>query len=131
VKATITLFALLAVILLLGCRAPAPHRGYSGLPATDIVVTVTCSEPGIGFAGTIVCDGRSEALSGTGRGTFGVTGHEFVCCFHKTGDGGRISISVAEAGQELGNSWTPKRSGGVRAELLRTPTAQHTIFTTY
>ena len=126
---------LIAALVLSGCCSTTTHqprqRDYSGMPATDIVVTISCSEPSMAFTGTIVSDGHTEQLSGTGSGTFRASGHEFVCSFKKTGREGRISISVSEGDQSLGSSSTPKRFGGVRAELLRTPSAQHTLFTTF
>lgn len=128
-KAITLLLALSLTSLLFGCSTASLHRDYSGIPATDIVVTVSCSDPKMGFAGTIVSDGQSQQLSGVGSGTFQATGHEFVCSFRKTDADGLISISVSEAGKVLGSSRTP--DSGVRAEVLRTPLAQHTVFTTF
>ena len=131
VKTISSLLALAAATLLVGCSTTSPHRDFTGLPATDITVSLTCSEPSMTFTGTIVSDGQAEPLSGKGSGTFRATGHEFVCSFKKSEVEGRISISVSEDGKSLGSSSTSQRSGGVRAELLRTPSAQHTLFTTF
>lgn len=133
-KSIIPLLPLIAALILSGCSTTTHQprqRDYSDIPVTDIVVTVSCSEPGMEFTGTIVSDGHTEHLSGTGSSTFRATGHEFVCSFKKTSSDGRISISVSEDGQPLGSSSTPKRFGGVRAELLRTPSALHTLFTSF
>lgn len=129
-KTTTSLLALIAAVVLAGCSTTSSHRDFSGMQMTDIVVTVTCSNPDTRFTGTIVADGHSVQLGGTGHGAFHTTGHEFVCSFKKTDPDGRISISVSEAGKELGNSSTGERFGGVRAEIMRTPMEQHDIFTT-
>ena len=124
-----TLLALIAAAAFAGCSTTPSHHAYSG-PTTDIVVTVTCSNPDTRFTGSIVTDGHAVQSGGTGHATFHATGHEFVCSFKKTDPAGRISISVSEAGKELGNSSTGEKFGGVRAEVLRTPMVQHDIFTT-
>jgi hypothetical protein len=126
-----SLLTIIATTLLFGCATTPRHGDFSGMPATDITVTVSCGDPGMTFTGTIVSDGHSEQLSGAGSATFHATGHEFVCSFRKTGVAGRISISVSEAGESLGSSSTTDEFGGVRAELLRTPSRRHTIFTTF
>lgn len=123
------LLALIAATCVVGCGTASHGRDYSGTPATDIAVTVSCSRPTMGFAGTIVSDGQSRQLSGVGSGTFHATGHEFLCSFQKTEADGVISISASQAGVPLGGVGTPR--GGVRAELLRTPWAQHTLFTSF
>jgi hypothetical protein len=128
-KKTKVIFAVMAAALLTGCSHPSMQRVYSG-PTTDVVVTVTCSNPGTRFTGSIITDGRAEPSGGTGQATFHATGHEFVCVFKKTDPDGRISISISEGGREVGNSSSGEKFGGVRAEMLRTLTEQHTIFTT-
>ena len=122
---------LVAVTVLLGCSTTPASRNFSGIPATEILVTISCSEPSMRFTGTIVSDGQSEQLSGTGSATFHATGHEIICSFKKADVDGRISISVSEAGKNLGSSSTPQHLGGVRAEILRTSSKQHTLFTTF
>lgn len=119
----------MAAAVLTGCATTSSQRAYSG-PTTDIVVTVTCSNPNTRFTGSIVTDGHAVRTGGTGHGIFHATGHEFVCSFKKTDPNGRISISVSEAGKELGTSSTEDRFGGVRAEFLRTPAYQYDVFTT-
>jgi hypothetical protein len=126
-----SLLALFVTTILVGCSTKSPHRDFTGLPATDITVSVTCSEPSMRFTGTIVSDGQTEQLSGTGSATFHASGHEFVCSFKKAGDEGRISLAVSEAGKNLGGSETGCKRGGVRAELLRIPGERHDIFTTF
>jgi hypothetical protein len=128
-KTVTFLFALIAATFLIGCSTTSQRHDYSGIPATDIVVTVSCSDLKMGFTGTIVSDGQSRQLSGVGSGTFHATGHEIVCSFKKTDADGLISVSVSEAGKVLGSSRTPH--SGVRAEILRTPSTQHTVFTTF
>lgn len=130
-KTLTSLLSIVTTALLFGCATAPRHHDYSGMPVTHIVVTVSCSAPDMKFSGTIVSDGSTEQLSGTGTTTYYATGHEFVCSFRKTGVAGRISISVSEAGESLGSSSTPEQFGGVRAELLRTSAVQHTVFTTF
>jgi len=130
-KNTTSVLAIFAAAVLAGCSLKSSDGDFSGLPTTDIEVTVTCGKPDTRFAGTIVIDGQSVEKSGTGKATFHATGHKFVCSFKKTDQVGRISIEVSEAGKNLGNSNADIKNGGVRAEVLRIPTEQHTIFTTF
>ena len=130
-KTIASLLAVIAATILVGCSTTSPHRDFTGLPATDITVSVTCSDPSMRFTGTIVSDGHPVQLGGTGHGTFSATGHEFVCSFKKTVADGQISISVSEAGKTIGSSDNGCKFGGVRAEVLRTPMEQHDIFTTF
>jgi hypothetical protein len=118
-----------AAVVLAGCSTPSPHRDFSGMPKTEIVVTVTCSNPNSKFTGTIVSDGQPVQLGGTGQATFHAKGHELVCSFRKDGSDGAISISVSEAGNNLGNSSIATKYGGVRAEVVRTAMEHHEIFT--
>ena len=120
---------LFAASALFGCSTTRPD--YSGTPATDIVVTISCSEPNARFDGTVVTDGVSQHLSGNGTGTYKISGHKFICKFEKFDAPGSITISIFEAGHTIGNSSTTRPSGGVRAEIFRTPLQYHTIFTTF
>jgi len=101
------------------------------VPTTEITVTVTCSDPNMRFTGTICSDGRSQEYSGTGKGTYHASGHEILCSFKKVDSDGRIALSAGEMGQQLGESSTANKFGGVRAEFLRLPNEQRTIFTTF
>jgi hypothetical protein len=130
-KTIITLPAVFALIALAGCHTPVPQRGSSGLPAKDITVSVSCSDRGMKFKGTIVADGHSKKLSGRGSGMYHASGQKIVCSFQKLDVDGRITLVVSEAGRKLGESSTPDMFGGVRAELFRAPTDQHCIFTTF
>lgn len=128
-KTTITLLTTLVAVVLAGCSSTPPHRDFSGTPNTEIVVTVTCSNPNTKFTGTIVSDGHTVQLAGTGHGTFHAKGHELVCSFRKDDSDGAISISVSEAGNNLGNSNIATRYGGVRADIVRTAIAHCDTFT--
>ena len=131
-KAMALLPAVIVTTIFAGCGTTSSHRDYSDMPATDLMVTVTCSNPNTRFAGSIVTDGHSVPSVGTGHGTLHTAGHEFVCSFHKTDPDGQISISVSEAGKVLGGSTNAGHTlGGVRAEFLRTPLERHDIFTTF
>ena len=101
------------------------------MSATDIVATVSCSDPGMRFTGTIVSDGHVQKYSGVGSGTYHASGHEIVCSFKKLEADGRISLAVSEAGHQEGQSSTPDKFGGVRAELMRAPMEQSSVFTTF
>ena len=126
-----SLLAVIAATILVGCSTTSSHRDTAGTPATDITVSVTCSEPTMRFTGTIVADGHTERFSGTGSGTFHASGHELVCSFKKTGDDGRISLAVSESGKTLGSSSTVFKQGGVRAEFVRSLMVRSDVFTTY
>ncbi len=125
------LFALFAAAAFVGCSTTSSHRDFSGVPATDIAVTITCSDPDMRFSGTICSDGRSQKYSGMGSGAYHTSGHEVICSFKKLGSNGRITLSAAEMGQQPGGSSTTNKFGGVRAEFLRLPNEQRTIFTTF
>lgn len=125
------LSALIAVAFLAGCSTTSHRRDFSGIPATDFTLCVTCGEPSIRYTGTIVSDGHSELVSGKGNGTYYISAHKIACSFKKTDADGRISLAVSEAGKTQGSSSTISRFGGVRAEVLRTPSEQHDVFTTF
>ena len=128
-KSTISLLTIVGAVVLQGCGTTSSHRAGSGMAKTEIVVSVTCSNPNTKFAGTIDSDGHSVQLSGKGHGTFHATGQEFVCLFKKDGTDGRISVSVSENGNNLGYSSIATKFGGVRADIARTALRQHTTFT--
>jgi len=120
---------ILMVAWLSGCTNFKPD--YSSTPATDIVVTITCSEPTARFDGTVETDGVIQHLAGNGTGTYKISGHKFVCKFQKSDAQGSITISISEAGHTIGDSSTTRPFGGVRAEIFRTPVQSHTLFTTF
>jgi hypothetical protein len=121
--------SLLTIVLVFaGCTTKSPRREVAGIAKTEIVVTVTCSNPNTKFAGTIDSDGHTVQLIGKGHGTFHATGQEFVCLFKKDDTDGRISVSVSEGGNNLGNSSIATKFGGVRADIARKAT-NHTTFT--
>jgi len=130
-KTTRSLLIIIAGVALAACSTTSSHRDSSGRAKTEIVVTVTCSNPGTKFSGTIVSDGHTVQLGGTGHGTFHAAGHEFVCSFKNDGSDGQISISVSEAGKNLGNSRIATKYGGVRADIVRTGLEQRDTFTAY
>ncbi len=125
------LLAVLAACTLVGCNTTSSHRDFGGLPATEITVSVKCSDPNTKFSGTIVTDGRTAHFSGAGSGTFNAKGHEFVCSFKKADADGQISISVSEGGKILGSTSNSERFGGVRSEVLRSRSVNHTLFSTF
>ncbi len=129
-KSIPALFAVLTASTLIGCSTSS-HRDFRGAPATEITVSVKCSEPHMKFSGTIVSDGHTAHLSGTGSGTFNARGHEFVCSFQKANSEGQISLSVSEGGKVLGNTSNSERLGGVRSEVLRSRSVNHTLFSTF
>jgi hypothetical protein len=130
-KTITSLLAIIALTALAGCSTTSSQRAYSGMPVTEIVATVSCSDPGMRFTGTIVSDGHVQKYSGVSSGTYRASGHEIVCSFKKSGTDGKITLAVSEAGHQEGQSSTPVKFGGVRAELVRTLEAQSTLFTTF
>jgi hypothetical protein len=55
-----------------------------------------------------------------------------ICSFKKTEAEGSITLAVSEPnGGVQGRCNTPEPFGGVRAEILRTPSRQHALFTTF
>lgn len=129
-KSIPALFAVLTASTLFGCSTSS-HRDFSRSSATEITVSVRCSEPNMKFSGSIVSDGQTAHLTGTGSGTFNARGHEFVCSFQKEDTGGQISISVSEGGKVLGNTSNSERLGGMRSEVLRSRSVNHTLFSTF
>jgi hypothetical protein len=130
-KFTISLLTIVAALVLAGCRTKSSHSDSAAMPKTDIVVTVTCSNPDTKFTGTIVSDGHSVQLHGAGHGTFHATGHQLVCSFRKDASDGQISISVSEAGNDLGNANIATKFGGVRADIVRTAMERHDTFSAF
>ena len=126
-----SLLAIVTAILLAGCRTNSSNADSSSIAKTHIVVTVTCSNPDTKFTGTIVSDGHSVPLHGTGHGTFNASGHQLVCSFKKDASDGQISISVSEAGKDLGNSSIATKFGGVRADIVRTAMEHHDTFSAF
>lgn len=132
-KTAVSWFAVLAAALFAGCSTTsttAPHRDFSGMPPTDITVTVSCSDPTMKFAGTITADGQLRRVSGKGSGAFRVTGHEFSAFIKKARSEGQITVVVAQSNQSLGSA-TAFGPFGAHFEVLRTPTEQHDLFTTF
>jgi hypothetical protein len=125
-KSTMLLLAI--AVVLAGCSTTSSHHDVSGMAKTQIDVRVTCTNPETKFTGTIDSDGHPVQLSGKGHGTFHAIGHEFVCLFKKDGTDGGMSISVSEGGINLGYSSTATKFGGVRADIVRKGTDQHTTF---
>lgn len=94
------------------------------MPVSRITLTVTCGDPTMSFIGTIIRDGHTEHVSGTGGGTFHIDGYEIFASFKKSGADGRISLEGWEKGVKLGYASTDRIGGGVLAEFHRTPTVQ-------
>lgn len=131
-KTTPSLLAVITVTIFVGCSTTSRHRDFSGIPATDFTVSVTCGEPSLGFTGTIVSDGHTEHLSGIGKGIFHTSGHEITCAFKKSEPRGRISLSISKTGGDhIGDAITDETNGGVRAELLYAPDQRRTLFTSF
>lgn len=130
-KSTISLLPIIAALVLVGCRTKSSHPDSSGTSKTHIVVTITCSNPDTKFTGTIVSDGHSVQLHGNGHGTFNASGYKLVCSFKKDASDGQISISVSEAGKDLGNARIATKFGGVRADIVRTAMEHHETFSAF
>ncbi len=130
-RTTTLLLALIAAAIFAGCSTTSSHHDFTGIPAADFTVAVTCGEPSTRFSGTIVSDGKTEHLSGTGRSTFQVSGHEIVCAFKKVDAVGRIHMKITKAGGLVGEATNDEKFGGVRAELLYAPDQRYTLFTSF
>ena len=130
-----TFFAAITLLALAGCRtAPTSHASqhdFSGIPATLFTVSVS-GTAGLRFTGSMIADGQTQEVSGTVPAQYDVAAHELICSFKKTDGEGSIALAVSEpTGGVQGRCNTPKPFGGVRAEILRTPSRQHTLFTTF
>lgn len=116
-----TLSFLLVASLLLGCKS-TPHNSTAGSKVTFVV---SCSEPTIAFMGTIVCDGRTNRVSGTGGGTFRAVGYDIVASFKKSEVEGKMSVQASDLAGNSNTATTDKPSGGVRSEFHGQPVSQH------
>ena len=65
-----------------------------------------------------MADGICEHWVGIGQSAFPVRGHEILCQFRKTGDGGQISMAISSEGVPLGDSTADGLFGGVRADVI-------------
>src|SRR5580704_9690131 len=63
-KTLLSFLTIIAAVLLTGCATTSPPHDYSGVPPTEIVATVSCSDPSIPFTGTIIADGHTKHYSG-------------------------------------------------------------------
>jgi hypothetical protein len=108
-------------------------RDYIGLPTTDFTLTVVCSSPDMAFNGTIVDDGEPQEVSGVCSGTYRISAHHLVCSFMRSGTNGTFVFTILVGGPEQSSSSTGTRlwDRGVRADFLRTPSAQYTRLKTF
>lgn len=126
-----TLLAAIVTITLIGCGKASTDTAVSSRPANGFIVSVSCSKTDTMFSGTIVSDGHSQAISGTGSGTYQVDGRDIICSFKKASADGSISLAVSKAGEKQGGSSTFEKFGGVRAEIHRGLLKQTSLFTTF
>jgi hypothetical protein len=132
-----TLLPALVAVALVGCQTAPNHapskRDLTGLPATDFVVTVACSSPEMAFTGTIITDADEQQVSGVGDATYQISARHLVCSFRKLGADGSLKLTVSEpaVGESSSATSAGKHSLGGRADVLRTPTAKHTVVTTF
>ena len=128
-------FAAITLLALAGCRtaptSPASQHDFSGIPATLFTVSVS-GTAGLRFTGSMVADGQAQEVSGTVPAHYEVAAHELICSFKKTDAEGSITLAVSEQNAGVqGRCNTPAPFGGVRAEILSTPSRQHSLFTTF
>ena len=78
------------------------------------------------FNGTIVNDGEQQEVSGVGRGTYHISSHHLVCSFVRSGTNGTFVFTILVGGSEQSSSSMRAElwNRGVRADFLRTPSAQ-------
>jgi len=127
--------AAITLLALAGCRtaptSPASKHDFTGIPATIFTVSVS-GTAGLRFTGSMIADGQTQNVSGTVPAQYEVAAHELICSFKKTDAEGSIALAVSEQnGGVQGRCNTPAPFGGVRAEILRTPSRKHTLFTTF
>ena len=130
-----TFVTAVTLLALAGCRtapsSPASKHDFSGLPTTTFTVSVS-GTAGLRFTGRMIADGQTQEVSGTVPAQYEVAAHELICSFKKTDAEGSIALAVSEQnGGVQGRCNTPAPFGGVRAEILRTPSRQHSLFTTF
>ena len=130
--------AILFAVVLSGCQTTTElstkrdftGRDYSGRPTVEYTVTLS-GTPGLPFEGKLTSDGQVTPVVGTIPATFYATTHELTAAFKKTAASGLIEVRVAVAGKGRGTSSTADRYGGVRAQLICTPTLEMAMFTTF
>ena len=130
-----TFVTAITLLALAGCRtAPTSHASkhdFSGIPATIFTISIS-GTAGLRFTGSMVADGQAQEVTGTVPAQYEVAAHELICSFKKTDAEGSIALAVSEHnGGVQGRCNTPEPFGGVRAEILRTPSRKHTLFTTF
>ena len=136
-RTTCLSLAILLTVAFVGCQTARKHieskRDFAGLPTTDFTLTVVCSSPDMVFNGTIVNDGERQEVSGVGRGTYHISSHHLVCSFMRSGANGTFVFTILVGGPEQSSSSTGTElwNRGVRADFLRTPSAQHTLLETF
>jgi hypothetical protein len=134
--ARLSLGILLAVAFV-GCQSSRQHieskSDFIGLPATDFTLKVVCSSPDMAFNGTIVADGERQEVSGVGSGTYHISTHHLVCSFMRSGTNGTFVFTILVGGPEHSSSSTDTElwNRGVRADFLRTPSAQYNRLETF
>lgn len=133
-KTPANIFLLAVGVALAGCKSEPPPTvasKYVGIPPKNLTVIVTCTDPMTRFMGSITTDGETDHLVGMSTGTYQTSGHEILIEFKKSDKSGAIRLSVSSGGRELGNCVTRENYGGVRADLLFAPPAEHSTFTTF
>ena len=110
-KTILSLVIIIVATWFAGCGT-APEHGTS-----DVAAIVSCSNPGMRFRGTIVADGHTKQVSGTGGRTFYLTGNELAFSFKKEVSEGSISLTVAKAGQCVASATAGSHLSGVRGHM--------------
>src|ERR1019366_1303705 len=105
-----SLLILTAATFFVGCSTTSAHR------TSGVVATVSCSDPHMRFTGTIVSDGHTKQVSGTGSRTFHLTGHELAFSFQREVPAGQISLAVTKAGQCVASATAGSQQSGVRGQ---------------
>ena len=123
-KSICTAVLILVTALFFGCKHAPSASKASG---TDLKVTfvVSCSEPSVGFVGTIICDGRTNHVSGKGGGTFLAAGHDIVGSFTKSGAAGKMTVNASDSAGNSNTATTDKASGTVLSEFHGQPVYRH------
>ena len=127
----LTFIVLVILFMVTGCADMQRDEGVRmDNPPTDILLTVTCSDPKAPFTGTLAVDGVVTPVSGVGAGTYHGVGHGLNCTFKKAATDGDIALTASQAGSVLGSTHTDAPFGAVQVKIFRSANLDYTYFNT-
>jgi hypothetical protein len=122
-KAIHAVSSLLVATVFFGCKSTPPQSNSTA--GSKVTFVVLCSEPSMSFEGTLVCDGRTNRVSGRGAGTFQAGGYDIVALFRKSDVAGSMSVNASDAAGNSNTATTATPAGWVRSEFHGQPVARH------